>query len=65
MPGKVDEFNVYRTKINEKLLANSKLMKWIFNLNTNAFMAGSDLWMQKQRSYWIRSLLQFYDATTV
>ncbi len=42
MPNKVEEFNVYRAKMNDKLLAeNNKLIKRIFNLDTNAFMAGA------------------------
>ena len=42
MPNKVDEFNAYRSRMNEKLLAdNNKLIKRIFNLDTNAYMAGA------------------------
>ena len=42
MQNKVEEFNAYRTKMNDKLLAeNNKLIKRIFNLDTNAFMAGT------------------------
>ncbi len=42
MPNKVDEFNAYRAKMNDKLLAeNNKLIKRIFNLDTNAFMEGA------------------------
>lgn len=42
MPNKVEEFNAYRTQMNEKLLAdNNKLIKRIFNLDTNAYMAGA------------------------
>jgi len=37
----VEEFNVYRSKMNEKLLAdNNKIIKRIFNLDTNAFSEG-------------------------
>ncbi|MEM7485792.1 MAG: carboxymuconolactone decarboxylase family protein [Bacteroidota bacterium] len=42
MQNKVEEFNAYRAKMNDKLLAeNNKLIKRIFNLDTNAFMAGT------------------------
>ncbi len=42
MPNKVEEFNAYRTKINDKLLSeNNKLIKRIFNLDTNAFLPGA------------------------
>nr|WP_299338360.1 carboxymuconolactone decarboxylase family protein [Allomuricauda sp.] len=42
MPNKVEEFNAYRSRMNEKLLAdNNKLIKRIFNLDTNAYMAGA------------------------
>ncbi|WP_420602377.1 carboxymuconolactone decarboxylase family protein [Flagellimonas sp.] len=42
MPNKVEEFNAYRSKMNEKLLAeNNKLIKRIFNLDTNAYTAGA------------------------
>jgi len=34
----VEEFNVYRAKMNDKILAdNNKIVKRIFNLDTNAF----------------------------
>jgi AhpD family alkylhydroperoxidase len=37
----VSEFNAYRSKMNEKLLAdNNKIIKRIFNLDTNAYMEG-------------------------
>ena len=37
----VDEFNAYRAKMNEKILdADNKILKRIFNLDTNAFMPG-------------------------
>ena len=36
----VDEFNAYRSKINCKILGeNSKLIKQIFNLDSNAYQA--------------------------
>ena len=42
MPNKVEEFNAYRVKMNDKLLAeNNKVIKRIFNLDTNAFTAGA------------------------
>lgn len=38
----VTEFNEYRSKMNEKLLAdNNKIVKRIFNLDTNAYAAGA------------------------
>ncbi len=37
----VEEFNTYRAKMNEKITAdNNKLIKRIFNLDTNAFQDG-------------------------
>ena len=37
----VQEFNDYRSKMNEKILAdNNKIVKRIFNLDTNAFAPG-------------------------
>ena len=37
----VDSFNAYRAKMNEKVLAdNNKIVKRIFNLDTNAFTEG-------------------------
>ena len=37
----VEEFNAYRSKMNEKLLEdNNKIVKRIFNLDTNAFAEG-------------------------
>ena len=37
----VEEFNSYRTRMNEKILSSDSLMlKRIFNLDTNAFQAG-------------------------
>jgi len=42
MPNQVNEFNAYRSRMNEKLLgANNKLIKRIFNLDTNAFTEGA------------------------
>jgi AhpD family alkylhydroperoxidase len=38
----VEEFNDYRSKMNDKLLAeNNKIVKRIFNLDTNAFAEGA------------------------
>ena len=38
----VTEFNDYRSKMNEKLLAdNNKIVKRIFNLDTNAYAEGA------------------------
>ncbi|MCF8364788.1 MAG: carboxymuconolactone decarboxylase family protein [Bacteroidales bacterium] len=37
-----NEFNDYRARMNEKLLASdNKVIKRIFNLDTNAYMAGA------------------------
>jgi AhpD family alkylhydroperoxidase len=42
MPNQVEEFNAYRAKMNDKILAdNNKIIKRIFNLDTNAFQAGA------------------------
>ena len=42
MLNKVEEFNAYRSRMNEKLLAdNNKIIKRIFNLDTNAYMEGA------------------------
>jgi len=42
MSNSVKEFNEYRSKMNEKLLAdNNKIVKRIFNLDTNAYTAGA------------------------
>jgi AhpD family alkylhydroperoxidase len=42
MSNQIEEFNAYRTKMNDKLLAdNNKIVKRIFNLDTNAFSAGA------------------------
>ena len=38
----VDEFNSYRERMNDKILAeNNKIIKRIFNLDTNAYKAGA------------------------
>lgn len=38
----VSEFNDYRSRMNEKLLGdNNKIIKRIFNLDTNAYAAGA------------------------
>ena len=42
MSDPVKEFNEYRTKMNDKILAdNNKIVKRIFNLDTNAFAEGA------------------------
>jgi AhpD family alkylhydroperoxidase len=42
MPNPVDEFNAYRERMNEKLLGeDSKLIKRMFNLDTNAYAPGA------------------------
>ena len=42
MSNPVAEFNEYRSKMNDKLLAeNNKVIKRIFNLDTNAFAEGA------------------------
>lgn len=41
MPNIVNEFNEYRSKMNDKILAdNNKIIKRIFNLDTNAYSEG-------------------------
>ncbi|AOW16552.1 alkylhydroperoxidase [Polaribacter vadi] len=41
MPTNVKEFNEYRAKMNEKILASdNKVIKRIYNLDTNTFKAG-------------------------
>lgn len=41
MSNKVNEFNTYRSKMNEKILsADNKVIKRIFNLDTNAYTEG-------------------------
>lgn len=38
----VEDFNAYRLKMNEKMLdENNKIIKRIFNLDTNAYMEGA------------------------
>jgi AhpD family alkylhydroperoxidase len=42
MPNEVDEFNRYRTEMNQRLLqADNKVIKRIFNLDTNAYSEGA------------------------
>lgn len=42
MENLVEDFNAYRSKMNDKLLAdNNKVIKRIFNLDTNAFAEGA------------------------
>ncbi|MEM7087215.1 MAG: carboxymuconolactone decarboxylase family protein [Bacteroidota bacterium] len=42
MANQVEEFNAYRAKMNKKMLDdNNKIVKRIFNLDTNAFLEGS------------------------
>jgi AhpD family alkylhydroperoxidase len=42
MGNQVEEFNAYRAKMNDKILAdNNKVIKRIFNLDTNAFAEGA------------------------
>ena len=42
MANPVEEFNAYRSKMNEKMMEdNNKIVKRIFNLDTNAFAEGS------------------------
>lgn len=42
MKNQVEEFNAYRQKMNDKILGdNNKIIKRIFNLDTNAFTAGA------------------------
>lgn len=41
MPNQVEEFNEYRQKMNDKILSeDNKVIKRIFNLDTNTFKAG-------------------------
>lgn len=42
MGNKADEFNQYRQKMNERLLSaeNNKVIKRIFNVDTNAYLEG-------------------------
>lgn len=42
MPNPVEEFNAYRSRMNEKLLGgDNKVIKRIFNLDTNAYSPGA------------------------
>lgn len=42
MKNKVEEFNAYRQEMNDKILGdNNKIIKRIFNLDTNAYAPGS------------------------
>ena len=42
MGKKLDEFNTYREKMNEKILAlDNKVIKRIYNIDTNAYMEGA------------------------
>jgi AhpD family alkylhydroperoxidase len=42
MPNQVKEFNDYRERMNDKILGdNNKVIKRIFNLDTNAYQAGA------------------------
>lgn len=42
MSNPVDEFNSYRSRMNDRILGdNNKIIKRIFNLDTNAFTAGA------------------------
>lgn len=44
MANQVEEFNLYREKMNEKILQdNNKIIKRIFNLDTNAYAPGGAL----------------------
>ena len=49
----VEEFNAYRSKMNEKLLEdNNKILKRIFNLDTNAFTEGALPKKTKKYNIW-------------
>ena len=42
MPNQVEEFNAYRAKMNEKILAQDNLvLKRLFNLDTNTYEEGA------------------------
>ena len=44
MANQVEEFNLYREKMNDKILKdNNKIIKRIFNLDTNAYAPGGAL----------------------
>ena len=50
--GLVEDFNAYRGKMNEKIMASDSLIiKRIFNLDTNAYAEGH-LDVKIQRTYW-------------
>ena len=52
----VKEFNDYRSKMNEKLLAdNNKVIKRIFNVDTNAYMEGALDVKTKELLGWVAS----------
>ena len=39
---KIEEFNAYRSRMNERMLsADSKIIKRVFNLDTNTYQAGA------------------------
>lgn len=41
MPDQIEDFNAYRKKMNDKILSDdNKVIKRIFNLDTNAFKEG-------------------------
>lgn len=42
MSKKVDEFNAYRTKMNDRILSvDNKVLKRFFNVDTNTYMEGA------------------------
>jgi AhpD family alkylhydroperoxidase len=42
MSKKVDEFNAYRTKMNDRILSvDNKVMKRFFNVDTNTYLEGA------------------------
>lgn len=42
MANQVEKFNAYRNKMNDRILSdNNKVIKRIFNLDTNAYMEGA------------------------
>ncbi len=42
MPNPVEEFNAYRSKMNDKIVAeNNKIIKRMFNLDTNTYVDGA------------------------
>jgi hypothetical protein len=54
----IEEFNDYRSKMNEKLLADNKIVKRIFNLDTNAYAAGA-LDVKQKRTIGFSSFCRF------